>query len=146
MKRYLKIVNSISLFVQATCLCFKKALIGKFCFRNYTKLNIPSCSSYNCLFLGIGRDFDICQKIAVKFPTPGKNVRSNITEFPTQGNICGHGHRQKFKYPYPRDSKIIKMPFPRAKAINQIPALCPASPPPPRRLDIDRCINVSQSR
>ena len=53
--------------------------------------------------------------------------------------ICGQGHKQKFKYPYPRDSKIIQMPYPRAKAINQNPALCPASPP--RRLDIDRCIN-----
>ena len=41
--------------------------------------------------------------------------------------ICG----QKFKYPYSRDSKIIQMPYPRAKAINQIPT----------RLDIDGCIN-----
>ena len=54
--------------------------------------------------------------------------------------ICGHGHEQKFKYPYPWDSKIIQMPYPRAKAIDQNPALCPASPPPRRRLDIDRCI------
>ena len=53
--------------------------------------------------------------------------------------ICCHGHQQKFKYPYPRDSKIIQMPYPWAKAINQNPALCPASPPP-RRLDIDKCI------
>ena len=45
--------------------------------------------------------------------------------------ICGHGHEQKFKYPYPRDSKIIQMPYPRAKAIDQNPALCPASPHPP---------------
>ena len=42
--------------------------------------------------------------------------------------ICGHGLEQNFKYPNPR-----------AKAIDQIPALCPASPPP-RRIDIDRCI------
>ena len=35
---------------------------------------------------GIGRDFDIFQKIAVKFPTPGKNVRSNITEILRPGN------------------------------------------------------------
>ena len=47
--------------------------------------------------------------------------------------ICG----QKFKYPYYRDSKIIQIPYPRAKAIYQNPALCPASP---RRLDIDRYI------
>ena len=55
--------------------------------------------------------------------------------------ICGHGHEQNFKYPYPRESKIIQMPYPRAKAINQNPALCPG-PPTPRRLDIDRCIST----
>ena len=43
--------------------------------------------------------------------------------------ICGHGHEQKFKYPYLRDSKIIQMPYPQAKAIDQNPTLCPASPP-----------------
>ena len=32
--------------------------------------------------------------------------------------ICGHWHEQKFKYPYLQ-----------AKVIDQIPALCPASPP-----------------
>ena len=47
---------------------------------------------------------------------------------------------QKFKYPYPLDINIIQMPYPRAKAIDQIPAICPAPPPSPRRLDIDRCI------
>ena len=31
--------------------------------------------------------------------------------------ICGHRHEQKFRCPYPR-----------AKAIDQNPALCPASP------------------
>ena len=36
--------------------------------------------------------------------------------------ICGHGHEQKFKYPNPRDSKIIQMPYPWAKAIDQNPA------------------------
>ena len=51
---------------------------------------------------------------------------------------CGQGHEQKIKHPYSRDSKIIQMPYPRAKATDQIPALCPASSP--RRLDIDRCI------
>ena len=43
--------------------------------------------------------------------------------------ICGHGHKQKFRYPYPRDSKKFQMPYPRAKAIDQNPTLCPASPP-----------------
>ena len=42
--------------------------------------------------------------------------------------ICGHGHEKKFKYPYPRDSKIIQMPYTQAKAINQIPVLSPTSP------------------
>ena len=45
---------------------------------------------------------------------------------PPQEMICGHGHKQKFKCPY---SKIIQMPYPRAKAIDQIPALCPVSSP-----------------
>ena len=52
--------------------------------------------------------------------------------------ICGHGHEQNFKYPYPPDSKIIQMPYARAKAINKNPELCPASLR--CRLDIDRCI------
>ena len=56
--------------------------------------------------------------------------------------ICGHWHEQKFKYPYPQDSKVIKMPYPRAKAINQIPALCPASPRP---IDNDRCTKFNCS-
>ena len=43
--------------------------------------------------------------------------------------ICGHRRKQKFKYPYPRDSKVIQMPYPQAEAIDQNPALCPASPP-----------------
>ena len=55
--------------------------------------------------------------------------------------ICGHGHEQKFKYPHPRDSKIIQMPYTRAKAIDQIP---PYAPPPPCRLDIDGCIMLTE--
>ena len=50
--------------------------------------------------------------------------------------ICGHGHEQQFKYAYPRDSKIIQMPYPRAKAIDEIPALCPASIPLPAGLTL----------
>ena len=51
--------------------------------------------------------------------------------------ICSHGLEQEFKYPYPRDSKIIQMPYPWAKAIDQIPAQqCKHSPPSP----IERCI------
>ena len=79
---------------------------------------------------GIGRDFDIFPKITVKFPTPGKKceVRYNWNS-PPQEMTCGHGHEQKFKYPYSQDSKIIQMPYPRTKAIDQIPALCPPLPP-----------------
>ena len=75
----------------------------------------------------MGRDFDIFPKTAVKFPTPKQKceVKYNWNS-PPQEMICG----QKFKYPYSRNSKIIQMPYPRAKAIDQIPALCPASPPP----------------
>ena len=53
--------------------------------------------------------------------------------------ICGHRHEQKFRYPYPRNSKKIQMPYPRAKTIDQNPNVAPP-PPSPRRLDIDRCI------
>ena len=79
-----------------------------------------------------GGDFDIFQKIAVKSPTPGQKceVKYNWNS-PLREMICGHRHEQKFKYPYPRDSKTIQIPYPRAKAIDQNPALRPASPPPP---------------
>ena len=50
--------------------------------------------------------------------------------------ICGHGHEQKFKYPDPWDSEIIKMPYPRAKTIDQITALCPLPAPE------DRCSEI----
>ena len=71
-------------------------------------------------------NFEIFPKIAVKFPTPGQKceVKYNWNS-PPQEMICDHGHEQKFKYPYSRDSKIIQMPYPRAEAIDQIPALCP---------------------
>ena len=77
---------------------------------------------------GTGRGFDIFQKIAVEFPTSGQKceVKYNWNS-PPREMICGHGHYQKFKYPYLRNSKIIQMPYPRAKAIDQIPALCLAS-------------------
>ena len=50
---------------------------------------------------GIGRDFDIFQKIAVKFPTPGKNVRSNITKFPTPRNDLWSQARTKIQISLP---------------------------------------------
>ena len=42
----------------------------------------PLTPSYNA---SSGRGFEIFQKIAAKFPTPGKNVRSNITDNPHHG-------------------------------------------------------------
>ena len=62
---------------------------------------------------GIGRGFDIFQKIAVKFPTRGQKCEIKYNwNSPPREMICGHGHEQKFKYPYARDSKIIQMPYP----------------------------------
>ena len=46
---------------------------------------------------GIGRDFDIFQQIAVKFPPPGKNVRSNITEIPRLRNDLWSRARTKIQ-------------------------------------------------
>ena len=68
---------------------------------------------------GIGRDFDIFPKIAVKFPTPRQkcDVKYNWNS-PLLEMICG----QKFNCPYSWDSKIIQMPYSRTKAIDQIPA------------------------
>lgn len=54
----------------------------------------------------MGRDLTFSEKLL-----------SNLTEM-----ICGHGDEKKLKYPYPLDSKIIQMPYCRAKAINQISA------------------------
>ena len=54
-----------------------------------------------------------------------------------QSNISTSGE-ERFKYSYPRESKISQMPYPRANKDNQIPTPCP-----PRRLYIDRCINLS---
>ena len=36
--------------------------------------------------------------------------------------------RTKIQYPYPRDSKIIQMPFSQARVIDQNPALPPPHP------------------
>ena len=81
-----------------------------------------------------GGDLTFFQKIAVKFPTTRKKCEVKYNRNPPPREmICGYGHEQKFKYRYPRDSKIFQLPSPRAKAIDQIPALCLTfpSPPPP---------------
>ena len=88
--------------------------------------------------VSIGRDFDIFQKIAVKFPTPGQKceVKYNWKSPPGKWFVVT-GTNKNLNIPTPEDSKIIQMPYLRAKAIDQNPALCPTFP---RRLDIDRCI------
>ena len=71
-----------------------------------------------------------CCKIS--YPGQKCEVKYNC-QSPTREMICGHGHKQKFKYPYLRDSKIIQMPYPRTKAIDPMPP--PPSPPPPPPLE-----------
>ena len=57
----------------------------------------------------------MCGQIQLNFPTPGNDLWSRAGT--------------KIQISLPRDSKIIQMPFPLAKAIDQNPSL-----------DIDRCI------
>ena len=57
---------------------------------------------------------------------------------PSREMICGHVHKQNFKYPYPRDSKIIQMPYPMPKQSIKPPPY--ALPPHPSRLDVDKCV------
>ena len=76
----------------------------------YIEKHNDLCSSHSCTHLmicimhlsmssrrwerrGIGRVFDIFQKIAVKFPTPGQKceVKYNWNSQPRE-MICGHGH------------------------------------------------------
>ena len=56
-------------------------------------------------------------------PPQDKNVRSNIIAIPHPGIWFVVTDTKKFKYPYPWDSKIIQIAYPRAKAIDQIPDL-----------------------
>ena len=56
-----------------------------------------------------------------------------------QSNISTSGE-ERFKYPLPWENKISQMPYPKANKDNQIPTPCPAFPPTPRQLYIDRCI------
>ena len=64
--------------------------------------------------------------LKIPYPQAKNYARSKISEIPHPGKWFVVKCLQKFKYPYPQ-----------AKPIDQIPALCPASP---CRLDIDRCI------
>ena len=79
-----------------------------------------------------------------KIPYPPKcekNVRSEINEIPQPGNdLWSQARKNSNKLPH--CSKIIPMPYPEAKAIDQIPALCPASSPPPAGLTLIGALHV----
>ena len=96
------------------------------------------------LLWGIGRDFDIYQKIAVEFPTPGKNVRSNITKFPTPRNDLWSWARAKIQISLPLEQQENSNALPPGQSgcskSRPMPRLLPPTPPP-HRLDIDRCIS-----
>ena len=94
--------------------------------------------------LYIGWDFDIFQKIAVKFPTPGKNVRSNITKFPTQRNDFWSRARTKIQISLPpgqQENSNALLPGQGDRSKSH-PMQCL----PPCRLDIDRCIMPAKER
>ena len=68
---------------------------------------------------GIGRDFDIFPKIAVKFPTPGQTCEVKYNEIPHPRKwFVVTGKNKNSNIPTTRDSKIIQMPYPWAKAID----------------------------
>ena len=107
---------------------------------------------------GIGWDFDIFQKIAVKFPTPGQKCEVKYNQISHPENDLWSRARTKIQISLPLEQQENSNALPRAKAIdqnlassrrsvsrleeaNQNPTLCPA--PFPRRLDIDRCIKQS---
>ena len=76
-----------------------------------------------------GGIFTFSKKLLSNSLPLGKNVRSNITEIPCLENDLWSQAQTKIEISLPRDSKIIQMPYPWAKAIDQNPALCPAFPP-----------------
>ena len=89
---------------------------------------------------GIGWDFDICQKIAIKFPTPGKNVRSNRTEFLTRGNDLWSQARTTIQISLSPGQQDNSNALPPGQNDRSKFRPMPRLPPTPRRLDIDRCI------
>ena len=50
--------------------------------------------------------------------------------------ICGHGHEQKFKYPYPRGSNIIQNALP--------PGQSDLSNPCPAQTDLKQCVRLEE--
>ena len=69
-------------------------------FSAYAAINVKSAAGGERR--GIGRDFDIFKKIAVKFPTPGQKCEVKYNgNSPPHEIIYGHRHEQKLNYPYP---------------------------------------------
>ena len=77
------------------------------------------------------------QKNAVKFPTPGQKceVKYNWNSQPRKWFVVTG-----------MNSKTLQMPYPWAKAINQIPALCPTSPPSPHPAGLTLIITQINTR
>ena len=82
------------------------------------------------LLWGIGRDFDIYQKIAVEFPTPGKNVRSNITKFPTPRNDLWSWARAKIQISLPLEQQENSNALPPGQSDRSKSRPMPRFPPP----------------
>ena len=57
-------------------------------------------------------------------------MRSNITVIPHPGNYLWSQAQTKIQISLPpgQQDTVTQMPYPQAKAIDQIPALCPTSP------------------
>ena len=94
---------------------------------------------------GIGWDYDIFPKIAVKFPTPGKSVRSNILKLPTVGNDLWSWARTKIRISLLPGQQEIQMSYPWAKqSIKSLP-MARLSPPPVGLTLIGAQVNKMQS-
>ena len=76
---------------------------------------------------GIGQGLDIILIIAVKFPISGQKCEVIITEIPHLGYDLWSQVRTKIQISLPPGQQDNSNAYPRAKAIDQIPALCPAS-------------------
>ena len=61
---------------------------------------------------------------------PGKNVRSNIINFPPREMICGHGHEKNSDISTPGTARKFKCPTPGPKRSIKIPPYAPPPPPP----------------
>ena len=94
-----------------------------------------ACSRWPPWFPDLSRPYGACVKRG-----SGKHIFGlSLFRLSRQSNVSKSGE-ERFKYPLPWENKISQMPYPGANKDNQIPTPCPASPPPTRRHNIDRCI------